>query len=570
MIDVFAQLSIILIIATAVAAIAKLLRQPLIISYIFTGILVSPYFFNIVPEGEALDTFIHIGISFLLFMVGLSLNPKIIKDVGKASTITGLGQVIFTSFFGFLIALGLGFTLVEGLYIAVALTFSSTIIIMKLLYDKGDLETLYGRISVGFLIVQDLVVVFALLFISSMSEDMTLFGIFVSSILPIIGIVIVLGFFSHFLLQKIVKIMAKSQELLLLFSVAWCFFLAALFAAFNFSMEMGALIAGVCLAMSPYRYEISAKMKPLRDFFLILFFISLGSQIIFGDVITNLPAIIIFSMFILIGNPLIVLTLMGLMGYTKRTGFMAGLTVAQISEFSLILVALGVSVGHLSQEILSTVTVIGLITISGSSYMITYSNAVYSKISKYLSIFEKKGKKVDEHKYHQESAYNLVLFGCNRLGMNMLNTLGKKKKEILVIDYNPDTVRDLAGRKYHCRYGDAGDLELLNEIQLNKARMVISTVDDMEVSLLLLNKCISENKNVIFIATATQPNDAIMLYEQGASYVIVPHLLGASSASSMIQDYAFDYLKFKKEKARQLKILKSRKKKSTAKRLRKI
>ncbi|MFW5852489.1 MAG: cation:proton antiporter, partial [Nanoarchaeota archaeon] len=427
MLEIFGQLSIILIIATAVAAIAKLLRQPLIISYIFTGILVSPYFFNIIPEGDAIETFIHIGISFLLFMVGLSLNPKIIKDVGKPSIITGLGQVFFTSFFGFLISLLLGFSIVEGLYIAVALTFSSTIIIMKLLYDKGDLETLYGRISVGFLIVQDLVVVFALLFISSMSKEMTFFSIFINSILPIFAIIILIGLFSYFLLQHVVQMMAKSQELLLLFSVAWCFFLAALFAAFNFSMEMGALIAGVSLAMSPFRYEISAKMKPLRDFFLILFFISLGSKIVFGDVMANLPAIIIFSFFILIGNPVIVMTLMGLMGYTKRTGFMAGLTVAQISEFSLILVSLGVSVGHLSQEILSTVTLVGLLTISGSSYMITYSNLIYSKISKYLSVFERKGKKVDEQKYHHEDAYNLILFGCNRMGMNMLSSLGKKK-----------------------------------------------------------------------------------------------------------------------------------------------
>ncbi|MFP4118094.1 MAG: cation:proton antiporter [Candidatus Woesearchaeota archaeon] len=562
MIETFAQISIILVLATFVAVMSKILRQPLIISYILTGILVSPYFLDLVPEGEAIDTFILIGVSLLLFMVGLHLNPKIIKDVGKASVITGLGQVFFTSSIGFLICTLLGFSPLESAYIAVALTFSSTIIIMKLLSDKGDLETLYGKISVGFLIVQDIVVVFVLLFISSLTKDVELVPFLVQTVGAIAILLIVVFSFSYYLLPRFIRMIARSQELLLLFSLAWCFSLASLFHIFNFSMEMGALIAGVTLAMSPFRYEISSKMKPLRDFFLVIFFISLGSEIVFSNILQNTTTIIILSLFILIGNPIIVLSLMGVMRFRKRTGFLAGLTVAQISEFSLILVSLGVTVGHLDNEILSIVTVVGLITISGSSYLIIYANRIYPKISKLLSIFEKSGRKVDEQKYHEDKGYDTVLFGCERIGRTLLESFTSKKRKLLIVDYNPDVVNDLASQGYHVRYGDVGDVELLNELEFTKTKMVISTVNDLEINKMLLDIVKSANPKMTFIATSTRLDDALEMYDAGAAYVIIPHFLGAKHASMLIKDISGTKGDFKKIRRQHLKYLRARKKKN--------
>jgi Kef-type K+ transport system membrane component KefB/Trk K+ transport system NAD-binding subunit len=558
--EVFVQLSLVLVVAVAISSIMRLLKQPLIIGYIFTGLLVSPAMLNIIPEENALQAFIHIGISLLLFMVGLNLNPRIIKDVGKISLITGLGQVIFTSGIGFLIGRALGFTNLQAVYVAVALTFSSTIIIMKLLSDKGDLETLYGRISIGFLIVQDLIVVIALLVISSISTAVNPLQFLTRTVLVGVAVLVILFAFSYHLLPKLLKKIAKSQELLLLFSIAWCFALAALFSGLNFSLEIGALLAGITLAMSPYRYEIAAKMKPLRDFFIILFFISLGSQMVFNDITTYILPIILFSFFILFGNPIIVMVLMGFLGYTKRNGFLTGLTVAQISEFSLILISLGVTVGHLDKGILSMVTLVGLITISGSSYMIIYGNKIYEFLSPYLKIFERKGQKVDQHKYHHDKAYEVILFGYNRIGYTLLQSLKKINNKLLVVDYNPDTVTMLAQKKFHVRYGDASDSELLNELQLDKVKMIVSTIDEVDVNLLLLNKALGLNKKLIFIATSAQIDDAMQLYEQGASYVIIPHFLGAHHASNLIEDYAFDVLKFRKERSTHVRYLKKRKK----------
>lgn len=557
--NIFVELGAILIIAAVIAGVTRLLRQPLIISYLLTGIVVSPYFLNIVHSTETISSFAQVGVSLLLFMVGLNLNPRIIKEVGRVSLIAGVGQVVFTSLIGFFLVKALGFSIIASLYISVALTFSSTIIIMKLLSDKGDLETLYGRISIGFLLVQDLIAVFLLMIISSLQGELNLASLVFWAILKgiiLLGIILLVGVYF---LPKITKIIARSQEFLLLFSISWCLALASLFFFLNFSFEIGALLAGVTLALSPYRYEISSKMKPLRDFFIILFFILLGSQIGSFDLGQHMASIIILSLFVLIGNPLIVMVLIGLLGYSKRTGFLAGLTVAQISEFSIILVALGVKVGHLTEEILSLVIIIGLITIMGSTYLILYANRIYQYVFMYLNVFEKNGKKIDEHKFVGEKAHEMILFGYNRIGYGILNSFRRLKKKFLVVDYNPEVIEKLGKLGINCTYGDADDSEFLEQLGLSKVRLVVSTIPAQNTNLLLIRKIRDSNKKAIIIVVSHKIDEAMDLYDEGATYVIMPHFLGGHHASAMIERYKLDYVKFLKEKVAHVKSLKERK-----------
>ena len=557
--ELFLELGIIIGVATLLTGIMRLLKQPLIIGYIFTGILTGPYFFGIIRETEMLSVFSRIGISLLLFIVGLSLSPKVIKEVGKVSAVTGVGQVIFTSLIGFTIGRLLGFPTIVSVYVAVALTFSSTIIIMKLLSDKGDTDALYGRISIGFLIVQDIIAMFILMIIPSIPAGFIFTSFIFGIVLRGFGLLALLFFVGIYILPRVVKAIAKSQEFLLLFSVSWCFALAGIFHYLNFSMEMGALLAGITLALSPYRYEISSKMKPLRDFFIVLFFVFLGTQMDFTSISLYIAPILIFSAFILVGNPLIVMTLMGALGYTKRNSFLAGLTVAQISEFSLILIALGVSVGHLTNEILSFVTAIGLITIAGSTYLIYYSSRIYPHLSKYLGLFERKGEKVDEHKYHGQGQYDIILFGYDHIGYDLLESFKKIKKKFLVVDYDPETIIGLAKEGVDCRYGDASDYELLNELGLSKAKMVISTMPDFDTNHLLIKKVRDSNKKAIIIVISHQIDEAIELYGEGATYVIMPHFLGGRLASTLIERYELDFSKFLKEKATHIEELVHRK-----------
>ena len=557
--EIFIELSRIMFIAVTVTGLARLLKQPAIIGYLVSGILAGPFFLNIISSTETLSAFSQIGVALLLFFVGLNLNPKVIREVGKVSLITGIGQIIFTAAVGFVIAKALGFPDMTSLYLSIALAFSSTIIIMKLLSDKKDLESLYGRISIGFLIVQDLVAIMILLAISSLGSGADLASLAIGTVIRGVICIAMLFVLTFYLLPPLTRAIAKSQEFLLMFSITWCLVIASVFYRLDFSIEAGALLAGVALSLTPYHLEISSRMKPLRDFFLILFFVMLGSQMVFSDILANILSIVLLSLFVLVGNPIIVMALMGLLGYTKRNGFLAGLTVAQISEFSLILLAMGASLGHIPKDIMSVATAVGLITFAGSTYMIIHSNSLYPLLSRYLSVFERRGRKVDEQGYARGRDHEIILFGYNRIGFDVLEALKKAKRRFLIIDYDPGVIATLSREGYDCRYGDANDSELLNEINFSNIRMVISTIPITDTNMLLIGKVREANRGAIIAVVSHQIDDAMSLYEKGATYVIMPHFLGGKHFSTMIERNRLSMSCFLKEKAAHMKNLAYRK-----------
>ncbi|MDD3897245.1 MAG: cation:proton antiporter, partial [Candidatus Peribacteraceae bacterium] len=511
---------------------------------------------GIVRAQHELEIFSQMGVSFLLFIVGLSLNPRIVRDVGRVSVLTGIGQVLFTSGIGYIIAIALGFDRVTSGYLAIALTFSSTIIIMKLLSDKGELESLYGRIATGFLIVQDIVAMLLLIAITSVGGGDSLGSILQTTLLQLTGLLVLLVAFGIYVLPRLLKTVAASQELLLLFSIAWCLAVAAFFQEFGLSMEMGALAAGVVLSLSPYRYEVAAKLRPLRDFFVVLFFVLLGSQMVFTNFSAQILPILLFSAFILLGNPLIVLIIMGALGYSKRNSFRAGLTVAQISEFSFILIAVGIRVGHVSADILSLVTFVGILTIAVSTYFILYADALYKLLERPLSLFERRGPKVDRHRQSPHNDHDILLLGYERVGLNVVEALRRTAKTFLVIDFNPVTIASLKEQQIPCLYGDLGDSEFLNEINFAGAKMVVSTIRDFTTSVLTVRRVRSLNKKAIVVVLAQQVDEALYLYEIGASYVITPQFLSGYHTSLLIQEYGCDMQKFILEKTRHIEHLK--------------
>ena len=545
--DIFIEISLIIALTILISGVLNFLKQPLIIGYIVAGIIAGPSVFNFITSSETLGIFSHIGIAFLLFTIGLSLDTKSIQKVGKVSLITGLGQVIFTSFIGFFIALALGFETISAVYISVALTFSSTIIIMKLLSDKGDAQCLYGRISIGFLLVQDLIVILVLMGVSSLIDGFSIhklaFDIFVKGA----GLIVSIFLFGKYILTRIIKIIAQSQEFLLLFSIGWCLALSSLSYFLGFSIEIGALFAGLTLAMSQYRHEIAVKMTPIRDFFIVLFFVLLGSKMVFADITQYIVPIILFSLFIFIGNPLIVIFLMGRLGYSSRNGFLAGLTVAQISEFSLILVALGVTMGHLESQILSIVTVIGIITITGSTYLILYAEKIYPYFEKFLRVFEKKDGNFYPNHVNKKK-YDTIFFGYNRIGYKILEAFKEVKKTPLVIDYDPAVIEKLSKKGLNCKYGDMNNLELLSEICISDIKMAVSIIPHLSTNLALIKNLKRKNPKIIVIVISPHIDEALELYEAGANYVVLPYFLGGIHLAEIIKKSKGKCRFFQKEK----------------------
>lgn len=553
---IFIELSIIIVVATVAALLMRLLRQPLIVGYILTGIVVGPYALDLLHSKEEMELFSKIGISILLFIVGLTLNPDIVREVGKTSLITGIGQVLFTSSIGFFIVYALGFGVTASLYVAIALTFSSTIIILKLLSDRGDTGKLYGKISIGFLLVQDLVATLILLFItvfgSALFVGQHLFtGAAALEILRLLFLGSIVTFIlygvSKFVLPKLSASVAGNPEVLFIFSIAWGLGLSSLFAVIGFSIEIGALIAGTLLAVSPFAYEIGARMKPLRDFFILIFFILLGAQMVLAQVSSLIVPALVLSLFVLVGNPIIVIVLMNLLGYRSRTAFMSGLTVAQISEFSLILVALGYSLGHIGEDAVSLVTLVGIFTIIGSTYLILYADGIYARLGKIIE------RVVPRKHHHREPVMkqdqpDVIIFGYDRVGQDFVSAAAHVSAHYLVVDYNPESITRLQSNNIPFRYGDAEDVEFLREIGFRGTRLIVSSIPDYGTNALLVQYYRKENPDGIIIVLAHTVPDAKALYLAGASYVVMPHFLGAHHAALLIARHGFDVRGFEQER----------------------
>ncbi len=541
--NLFLELSSIVAIGTGVALLMRLLRQPLIIGHIITGLLVGPTVFNLVTESETLTVFSEMGIALLLFLVGLGLNPRVIKEVGKVAILTGVGQVAFTTGIGYLLVSSLtDLSITATLYVAIGLAFSSTIIILKLLSDKKEQTRLHGKIATGFLLVQDILATFALLFVSANSTG----GLSGSDLLDLAlkGAVLVSGLylFTSVILPRLNKLISGSQEMLFLFAISWGLGVGAIFSEFGFSLEVGALAAGIALAQFPYAQEAASRLKPLRDFFIVLFFVVLGSELDLSNIAAVLPAALVLSSFVLIGNPLIVMTIMGSLGYTKKTSFKTSLAVAQISEFSLVLLLLAQKSGQIDSETLSLMTVVGLVTIAVSSYVILYDEKLYPKFEKYLSVFERKKTKSEKRPRGNE----MLLFGYKKGGLEFIKVFKKLGKQFSVVDYDPEVIESLEKHGVHYLYGDMTDLELLEEAGLADVKLVVSVVTDFETNKFLLRTLDQQNPNCVMICHADGITEAAELYELGAGYVMLPHYIGSEKIGAFIKKSGFSKTEFRK------------------------
>ena len=537
--DLFLEFSLVIIVVLLVSLVMRLLKQPLLIGYILSGVLVGPLVLNIVHASDALDVFAHFGIALLLFIIGLGLNPKIIKDVGKTAALTGVAQIIFTTAVGWLITRALGYSPLVSLYISIALAFSSTIIVLKLLSDKKENHRLYAKISIGFLLVQDICATLILIFVAALNDNDLTSSLVYGLIWKGLALALGLWFMAAWLLPKIKNLIGGNQEFLFVFSIAWGLGIGALFHSSGFSLEVGSLAAGVALASQPYAAEIASRLRPLRDFFIIMFFVSLGTAIQFGVLSEIIPQAILLSAFVLIGNPLIVMIIMGILGFTKKTGFKAGLAVAQISEFSLIFIALIANSlsTNLNQKVIGLVTVVALITITLSSYMIIYSDKLYSFLSHLLGVFERKNIKAEKQVGVQPE---LLLIGYTKGGEQFVKAFKELKKPYLVVDYNPEIVDQLERSNLPHTYGDISDLELVEELGLHKIKLLISTINEFNTNKFLASYLQKRNLQAIFICSADTPSQAVELYESGAAYVMLPHYIGGEKILSFIKKSGID------------------------------
>lgn len=336
-IQLLRDLGWIVVMAATFAFLGKWLRMPSIVSYIFAGIAIGPIF-NLVEVGDSLYLISKLGIALLLFLVGLELSFDKIRDVGRVAIVAGLGQVVFTALGGLLLCLGLGFDFMSALFLAVGLTFSSTVVVVKLLDQKGDLSRLYGRIAVGIFLVQDLVVIAVLTLLSGLSdsEGLTWSGVGAGLARATGGMLLILAVVllaSRYLLPRVFSWAARSPDTTFMWALCWCLLTTGLAGFLGLSLEVGAFLGGVALAQSRFSGDLHRRLHPLMTFFVAIFFVTLGIRTDIGAALENWEASLALSLFVLIGNPLIFMIIIVRMGYSELTAFRTSLTVAQISEF---------------------------------------------------------------------------------------------------------------------------------------------------------------------------------------------------------------------------------------------
>lgn len=554
--NILTELSIILVSAAVLSGLMKFLKQPIITGYILTGILLGPQVLGVFKGTNTLSAYSEIGVAILLFIVGLHLSPKEVKDLGKPALIIGTLQIALTIICGYLISLVFGFSKVEAIYLGIALSFSSTIIVLKLLSDKHDLEKLYGRISIGVLLLQDVVATVVLIFAATASQNYSGVATFLLLAFKALILILSISMVSLYVLPYLSEQFAKSQEFLFIFAIAWGFGIASLFSVIGLSAEIGALIAGVALSISPYSREISSRLKPLRDFFIVMFFIFLGTLIYPSHLVKLLPAILVFSLVATIIKPLIVVVISQFLRYNKKTAFMTGTSLAQISEFSMILALLGYEMNHISERVMELITITGVITIFVSTYLIMYSEKIYTKLARYLELFS--GRKIKKE-VSIVTNYDVILFGCNRVGYDFIKVFKDLGSGFLTVDFDPEIIKEVKKGGINCIYGDAEDSEFLDDIEASKAKLIVSTIPEFETNMFVTSKIRSQNQSSILIVISYKIEDAIKLYEQGASYVILPHFISGEFAANLAKDAGFDVSKFHSKREHHINYLKERK-----------
>ncbi|MFC1768347.1 cation:proton antiporter [Nanoarchaeota archaeon] len=556
--DIFFSIGVMVILATIAAYLGRLFKQPMIPAYIIAGIILGPIF-GIITNSNVIATLSEIGIAFLLFIAGLELDIRKLKEVGLVSTIGGFVQVLSLFAAGFLVAILVGFGRLESIYLGIIVALSSTMVVIKILSDRKQIDTLHGKIIIGFLIIQDFVAIFALsIFKSIDSFTYTFLLISLLKAAVLIGMIFIL---ARFIVPAVFKTAAKSREMLFLMAITFLFLSSIFFqwigeiiiyllSLFNvplspalitalkpgFSIAIGAFAAGVGLASLPFNFQIIGQVKPLRDFFSTIFFVSLGLKLTFGSFESIFIPFIILLVIIVLLKPFVVASLVSFFGYMRRTSLTTGISLGQISEFSLILVAQGLLMGHISDNLFTLTILLAIFSISLTSYIMKYDNEIFAKISPYIRSFDRIAEQNLLDYLPKKRGFEVIICGYSRIGFSIGKTVKKLKKNTLIVDFNPDTIRKLRTEKINCIYGDIGNREVLERLDFKHAKLIISTVPTFHDNELLISTVKRENKKTSVIVTANQIEEALTLYRRGADYVILPHFLGGKHVSTIIED----------------------------------
>jgi len=535
-----------IIFAALAAHIVRFLKQPLILGYVLGGVLLGSHFgFGLVTNEQSIELISEIGLIFLLFIIGLEINLRDLAKMGRSMFTLGIVQFVVCVLLGLVFFKPFGFGVGNGnfdlLYMAVALALSSTLIVVKLLHDKFEIHTVSGRLTVGVLVLQD---IWAIAF---MAFQPNLLSPQLGSILKSLGLgfVLLLTAFtaSRYLLSRLFHFANKSPELILVTSIAWCFSVSGLAEYAGLSKEMGALIAGMSIAAFPYGADVIAKLSGVRDFFVTLFFVSLGIKVP-QPTWQLLGTSLIVAGFVILSRLISVVPTVYFLRTGLRNGFVTALNLSQISEFSLVILSLGVGYGHVSGGISSTILTSMILASIFATYIIKYNDALarcFVRVLEWIKIRENVSdtKNID---HPNGTRPDIVLLGCFRAGKALLETIEERAPQlaqrVLIVDYNVSLKEDLEARGFHWVYGDLAHPETLCHLGIENAVIVICSISDTYLKGITNRRLLGHLKRMVpeahLVMSAEDNHEADILHREGAKHVIVVGKLSGI--------HIFDYL----------------------------
>ncbi|HEY0829919.1 MAG TPA: cation:proton antiporter [Candidatus Dormibacteraeota bacterium] len=547
--DLLSSIGICVGFAALIAAVTWRFRQPLIIAYLATGVIIGPNIgLKFITNQESISTVAEIGLILLLFVIGLEIDIRKMAAGGAAVLLTGALQVPIC------VALGFGFFYLFGvqnsphnyalLYLAACMSLSSTLVVVKLLNDKFELDTLPGRITLGVLVIQDLWAVAMLAVQPNLLNP---------NLVPLLGslwrgaILVVGGFaLSKYVLPHMFRMVAKAPELVLVSALAWCFFLAGAASLIGLSREMGALIAGVSLSTFPYNLDVVAKAVSIRDFFVTLFFVALGMQIQIPSLYA-LEIALAASVFVIVSR-VVVVPILYTLRLGLRTSIIPAINLAQVSEFSIVIASLGVTLGQIRQDILTIVIVTFAVTSVVSTYMINFSHPIQRLLT---SIFKTLGLKDLDAPGEREAEVihqPVIFLGFFRDTSSILyefeheGTAEESRafvEKILVIDFNPAVLRELRRKNIKCVYGDIAHSDTLRHAGVEHAKLVVSSITDDVLrgtsNLRLMQIAHNHAPNARVVLTTEHIPQALQFYEEGADFVFIPRLYSAAACARILR-----------------------------------
>lgn len=543
-----------IIFGAAIALVAKKLNQPILLGYVLAGLLIGPAVLGLIADANEVSFIADIGLIFLMFIIGLELDLSKLKDIGKISVAIGTLQVIIVTAVAALIALPLGFTFIQGLYLGLVISFSSTLIVVKTLTDIKEIDTLHGELALGILVIQDVLAIIGLSLLGALStgssahSSISFLGLLekittihipnsIALIFNLILFAAVAYLFTKYLMPKTFKEAISSSELLFVVTIAIVFLLSYIAGFFELSYAMGAFLAGIALSTATYSHEIIGKMKPLKDFFIILFFVSLGMQIAFSNFVNQITLIIFLIVGALILKPIVTFFILKLFKYNNRTAFLVSIHLAQVGEFGMVLIASGAA-SFATTPVLTGVVITTILTMTLTVYVIKYDEELYQFARPFIAPFDTIfGTKEEAHRNVPEKYQpDIVIIGVNSTTAEAIETLGTKRK-ILVIDYNPAKIVSYKERGIPIICSDALNLELYESVDFSKTQVVVSVIHEANKNQFLIKKLRElqhDQKRIAIIVTAPTEEWGRKLYKQGATLVLIPDVMGRRMLSELL------------------------------------